>query len=115
MTTARDDELPAPMATLTLRAGRLYFTRCVHERHFSGLTSVILLRCHVDLLILPVRHAAAGGYVIKIRNAHGDRLVEAMPFFQANGMLDDGPTDYQAAWEGERAALVVANMFTQQT
>ena len=33
-------------------------------------------------MILPVRHAAAGGYVLKLRNSAGDRVVHAPDFFR---------------------------------
>ncbi len=46
------------------------------------------------MLVLPVRYAASGGYVLKIRNAAGDRVVDAGDFFRDHG-LDDG-----AEWEG---------------
>jgi hypothetical protein len=98
-----------------LKAGRLYFTRAVYDRYFAGLASVILIRREADLMIMPVRHAAAGGYVIKVRNAAGDRLVEAMDFFRAQGLGDAETADFLVAWSSEAGALVVRNAFDLQT
>ena len=42
-----------------------------------------------DLLILPVRHAAAGGYLLKLRNGAGDRVVNAPDFFREHGLDDE--------------------------
>ena len=72
-----------------MRRGALHFTREVYERFFAGLDNVVLLRDGADLLVLPVRHQAAGGYVIKLRNAAGDRMVNAADFFRDNGIEDD--------------------------
>jgi hypothetical protein len=55
------------------------------------------LRQEADLLVLPVRHAASGGYIMKIRNAAGDRVINGADFFRDQG-LDD-----QAEWAGDFA------------
>lgn len=115
MTSPTEDTAPAPPATITLKSGRLYIPGAVHDRYFSGLTSVILMRRENDLHILPVRFAAAGGYVIKIRNAAGDRLVEAMDFFRSNELGDDIMRDLPVVWSSESAALVAAKAFEMKT
>ena len=81
-------------ARIRLRQRRLYFARATYESYFAGCSTVILLRKDQDLLVLPVRHAASGGYMLKIRNEAGDRVVDAGDFFRDRG-LDDG-----AEWEG---------------
>lgn len=81
-------------AQVWLRQRRLYMARAVYETHFVGGASVILLRQDNDLLVLPVRHAASGGYVLKIRNATGDRVVDSGDFFRDQGLADS------AEWEG---------------
>jgi hypothetical protein len=106
-------------ATLRLRRGRLFIGRADHERHFAGLECVVLLRDGDALLVLPVRHPAAGGYLLKIRNAAGDRVVDAADFFRAHGLEDgDGGDDgddrtLPAVWDEARAALVCASAFTR--
>lgn len=109
MTSASDGQ-PLPLS-ITLKAGRLYFGRAVYDRYFAGLASVILMRREADLLIMPVRHAAAGGYVIKIRNAAGDRLVEATNFFRDQGFEDHQAGDFPVTWSSEAAALIASNAF----
>ena len=113
MTFASDDQ--ALPLSISLKSGRLYFGRAVYDRYFAGLASVILMRREADLLILPVRHAAAGGYVIKVRNAAGDRLVEAMDFFRGQGLEDHQAGDFPVTWSAEAAALVARNTFHLQT
>jgi hypothetical protein len=82
----------APLVGLKQR--RLYMARAVYESYFAGCSTVILLRKDEDLLVLPVQHAASGGYVLKIRNASGDRVVDAGDFFRDHGLEDS------AEWEG---------------
>jgi hypothetical protein len=66
---------------------------------------VILLRRDDDLLILPVRHAASGGYLLKLRNGAGDRVVSAPDFFREQGIEDDDELELSVAWSAEKAAL----------
>jgi hypothetical protein len=98
--------------TMTLRRGSLYFDAALHERHFAGLETLVLLRRGACLAILPVRHAASGGYLIKRRNAAGDRVVSAPDFFRAQGLADDAEIGLQLRWSDEEAALVSNPVFT---
>ena len=93
---------PAPMH---FKDGRLYITRETCDRHFPGLATVILLRQDDDLLVLPVRHAASGGYVLKLRNAAGDRVVSAADFFRDQGIGDDATWEGRFAWCAEHGGI----------
>ena len=96
---------------LTVRRGALYFTREVYERFFNTLENVILLRDGNDLVVLPVRNPFAGGYVIKLRTAAGDRAVQAADFFRDHGIDDQIEMTVPATWNDERAALVAVSVF----
>jgi hypothetical protein len=96
---------------LVVRRGALYLTRQVYERFFDRLDNVVLLRDGGDLVICPVRHRAAGGYVIKLRSGAGDRAVVAADFFRDNGVDDDVQLTLSAAWDDARAALIAAGAF----
>lgn len=96
---------------LVVRRGALHLTRQVYERFFDRLDSVVLLRDGNDLVVLPVRHQAAGGYVIKLRTGAGDRSVTASDFFRDNGVEDDVQLTLSAVWDNERAALVAPGVF----
>ncbi len=99
------------ICVVTVRRGALHFTREIYERFFSTLDNVILLRDGSDLMVLPVRHQASGGYVIKLRTRAGDRIVTAADFFRDNGIEDSIEMTLPATWSDERAALVVRNAF----
>lgn len=95
-------------ATVRIERGTLYLDRDTCERFFTGLQTVILVRREQDLCILPVRHAAAGGYLLKLRNIAGDRVVHAPDFLRECG-IDDGVTlDLEVAWSSELGGLVAA-------
>ena len=98
-------------APVLFRKGRLYFTREACERHFPGSGAVALIRAGPDLLILPVRHAASGGYLLKLRTSAGERVAAVPDFFRAEGMDDDAVWSGQSSWEQERAALVLHDFF----
>ena len=92
-------------ATVTVKRGSLYISRAVHDRFFAGVEAVILLRRGDDLLVLPVRHAAGGGYLLKLRNSAGDRVVQAGDFFQAHGIGDETELTLPVIWDQGIAGL----------
>lgn len=96
---------------LSIRRGALYFAADVYERYFNGLDNVVLLRDGHDLIVLPVRNPSAGGYVIKLRTAAGDRAVQAADFFRDNGIEDQIELTLPAQWSDDRAALVTPGAF----
>jgi hypothetical protein len=98
-------------AQITLRRGSLYLTAALCRRYFDGLESVILMRRNADLAILPVRHTAAGGYLLKLRNSAGDRVVNAMDFFTSNGIDEAGELTLPVLWNREIAGLIAKNLF----
>ena len=102
-------------SAVTLKRGALYLGCDVCYRYFAGLEAVILLRRGQDLCILPVKHAAAGGYLLKLRNKAGDRVVHAPDFFREHGIDDNAVLDLSVVWSTEQAALVSAGVFGLQT
>ena len=94
-------------ASLWIAGGRIYLDRELHERYFRNLETVSLLRDGEDLLIVPVASAASGGYLMKIRNSRGDRVIEAADVLRDSG-LEDAPGQEKAiSWSSSRAALRV--------
>ena len=98
-------------AHLVLRRGGLYLDHDLYDRYFPGLETVILLRRDDDLVILPVRHAAAGGYLLKRRNGAGDRVVTAPDFFREQGLDDNVDRDLPVVWSPTTAGLIAAGAF----
>lgn len=101
--------------TATVTRGSLYLGRDVCERYFAGLQTAVLLRRETDLWVLPVRYAEAGGYLLKLRNAAGDRVLSAPDFFRSHGVNDSAHITRPAVWSAEHAALVLPGIFGLQT
>jgi hypothetical protein len=98
-------------APIQFRQGRLYLARQVVERHFPGCGAVILLREAADLLVLPVRYAASGGYMLKIRNASEDRVVEGADFFRDHGLAPGAEWQGRSSWSEEAGGLRLYEVF----
>lgn len=100
---------------LVIRRGAVHFSSETYTRFFDTLENVVLLRDGLDLVVLPVRHPSAGGYVIKLRSARGDRTVQAADFFRDHGIDDTIEMTLPAVWSEERAALVAYAAFALQS
>jgi hypothetical protein len=96
---------------ITIARGALYLTAMLYERWFSGIDAVILMRLEDDLIILPVHHAAAGGYILKRRNANGDRVVVAADFFRIHGIVDEKEICLAVEWDEELCGMKVPYAF----
>ncbi|WP_149756016.1 hypothetical protein [Roseivivax sediminis] len=66
--------MSADRVTIRIRGGGLYMSAVVCDHCFAGVEAVVLLRLDENVVVLPVRHAAAGGYLLKRRDATGDRV-----------------------------------------
>ena len=91
---------------LSVRRGSVYLPAALCARHFSGLDAVIVLIRDGRLMVLPVRQMSAGGTLLKIRNARGDRVAAAPDVFAANGLDDLEAEDLPVRWSAEDAALI---------
>lgn len=110
-------------AEVRLARGSLHLPREVYERHLGGRECVVLLRDGPDLLVLPVRGAEAGGLLLKVRNAAGDRVVDAADFLRAQPPGGE-PPDLPAPdlrelapawrWDDERASLRLLGVFPRR-
>jgi hypothetical protein len=88
-----------------IQGGSLHIGADVCSRYFAGVESVVLQHDNQQLLILPVRDGA-GGFLLKVRNAHGDRVVHAPVFLQEHGLHEDKVKVLSVEWDHDRAALV---------
>lgn len=99
---------------MTIKRGGLYLSHEVHRRYFADVEAVILMRRDADLIVLPVVHAAGGGYLLKLRNSAGDRVANAADFFRANGIDDEDEINLRAQWSPDWTGLVAPSVFAAQ-
>lgn len=93
---------------ITVRAGSVYLPAALAAAHFPGAASVVILIREGRLCILPVHSVAAGGCLLKVRNAAGDRVATAPDVFRAHGLEDWAFEGLEALWSPEQGALIVA-------
>ncbi len=94
--------------------GRLRFSaEAVAAAGLDALESCALLREGEDLWLMPLRDGRHGGLLFKRRNAHGDRVVEAVDFFRRHGLAGAAPRRLRFLWCSRRAAYVARNVFAK--
>ncbi len=92
--------------TIKLANGNLYLDYAVYDTYFRGIDNVVLLSKHPFIHIMPVYQKGAGGLLLKIRNARGDRVVNAIEFFENNGVDVFEERVFPVVWDNVEAALV---------
>ncbi len=98
--------------TIQIARGRIHVERALFERFFAGTSQVALLRDGADLAVLPVHQAAAGGYLVKLRNRAGDRVIDAADFLRGEGLDDHVERSVPVTWSEPRSALIALRVFT---
>lgn len=92
------------MATITYNQGSLYLDRDVYETYLGTYGAAVLLQRDDRTYLVPVQQAA-GGLLIKIRNANGDRVINAQEFFQHHNLNPPPNTPIEHTWNSELHAL----------
>jgi hypothetical protein len=90
--------------------GVLQIARADFEAVFGDAATVVLLRDAADLLVVPVHQAAAGGCLVKRRNAAGDRAIDAIDLLR-DEPGHDAARAVRAVWDDARAALRLPGLF----
>jgi len=93
-------------ARISISNGSIYLAATDYGKYFQGIETVIVLIDGGYLQILPVKQMASGGYLLKIRNAQGDRVITSPDVFQNDGRLDWSSGDIIGKWSSDRGALV---------
>ncbi|MGP0591970.1 hypothetical protein ACTRXD_05430 [Nitrospira sp. T9] len=98
-----------PEASLHIRNGNFYLNASLYEQYFPQLHSVILMLMKKDrtLLILPVVNTGAGGLLLKIRNAQGDRVIHAQEFCRVHGIDEHFDQLVSVSWDEKSAGLMI--------
>lgn len=90
---------------LSIRDGSVYLQAALVDTYFKGVASVVVLIRDGTLMVLPVHQATAGGCLLKLRNAAGDRVAQARDLFQDHDLLGLTAADLPVRWSSEMCAL----------
>ena len=99
------------ISTITLVRGSLYLSANIYQKYFAGLEAVILLEKDGHLFIMPVRNTAGGGYLLKLKNSDGDRIIDAMDFFRERARDSFTEETIRVIWDNDMAALKAEALF----
>lgn len=95
-----------PDARVTVLRGNIYLSCELCEDCFRDIGCVALLARGKDILIVPLIRASAGGLLLKVRNARGDRVIAAQDFLRGLGWAEDfSERTYAVQWRPDIAAL----------
>lgn len=92
--------------TVRLKRGSLHLTAELYQRTFNGREGAVVLPEGEQLRVMPVDQAA-GGVLVKQRNARGDRALDATDAVRALGWDDWGEVELPVRWDRELGALAV--------
>ena len=92
-------------ASVSIREGSIYLSHQIVDTYFKGIDAVIVLIQQGELMVMPVHQATSGGSLLKVKNAAGDRVVQARDVFQDQDMLGFRADDLPVIWSAEKSAL----------
>jgi hypothetical protein len=106
-----DARQTAAQHSLRIANGSLYLSRELCDLYLPGISAIALLQRDEGVFVLPLHGATSGGVLLKIRNAHGDRVAHALEFLSALGIDADTPERHHGVvWVSEIAGLRVEGL-----
>ena len=90
---------------ILIRDGAIYLPHALVDTYFRNIDAVIVLIRQGELMVMPVHQATSGGSLLKIRNAAGDRVVQARDVFQDQDMLGYKVENLPVIWKTDMGAL----------
>lgn len=92
--------------TIDVVRGTVRFPAIVARTYFPDVDAVAVLIDGQVLRILPIRHRAAGGCLLKQRNSAGDMVAAAFDVFENQGLGDWEAFGLPVRWSSADAALL---------
>ena len=90
---------------VSIREGSIYLPHQLVDTYFRDIDAVIVLIQQGELMVMPVHQATSGGSLLKVKNAVGDRVVQARDVFQDQKMLEFRADNLSVIWSAEKSAL----------
>ena len=93
--------------------GSLYLSRELCDLYLPDISAIALLNRDGCVFLLPLHGASAGGILLKIRNAHGDRVAHALEFLRTIGIdADMSELSFQVRWIPDIAGFLLEGLDT---
>jgi hypothetical protein len=106
-----EQDATAPEERIRLSRGSLYLDRDLCAAYFSQTSALAAVVRDGHAYLLPLRGPAAGGLLLKVRNARGDRVVHADEFLLALGIPSNAPERWVGVrWIPDMAGLVLEDV-----
>jgi hypothetical protein len=90
---------------VSIREGSIYLPHQLVDTYFRDIDAVIVLIQQGELMVMPVHQATSGGSLLKVKNAAGDRVVQARDVFQDQDLLEFRADNLAVIWSAEKSAL----------
>ena len=99
--------------SIRIAKGSLYLSSELCQLYLPDISAIALLIRNNQVFLLPLHSTTAGGILLKMRNAHGDRVAHALEFLLSIGIDADSPElSYSARWMTEVAGLQLVGLQT---
>jgi hypothetical protein len=103
--------LPPPDGRVRISRGSIYLDCDLCAAYLADVSAVATIVREGRAYLLPLRGPAAGGLLLKIRNARGDRVVHAEDFLTALGVSICTPERNVAVrWVPDMAGLLLEDV-----
>jgi hypothetical protein len=107
---------PDTSPMVSIKRGSIYLSRELCDAHLPDAGAVALLARDDAVLIVPLARQSAGGLLLKVRNARGDRVLHAQEFLRARGLPEDfEERRFPVHWASELKALAIRGLPQVQT
>ena len=103
---------PKDCTSIALRRGSIYLSAETYQKYFAGLDAVVLLERDTHLYIMPVRNTSGGGYLLKLKDSEGSRIINAMDFFRDRGKDSFDKVTVDVFWDQDMSALKATGFFS---
>ena len=97
--------------TVCIVRGSFYFACELCDRYFKGIESIAPLQRGGCVYLLPLWGTSAGGLLLKLRNARGDRVTHALEFLLTLGIHAESPERrVNARWSSALGGLLLQDL-----
>jgi len=100
-----------PDERIRISRGSLYLDHDLCAAYFADIAALAAVVRDSRVYLLPLRGPAAGGLLLKVRNARGDRVVHADEFLLTIGIASTAPERWVTVrWMPDMAGLLLEDV-----